>query len=236
MKKVLKIAVLFVLLGAFAFCMAKIATPHIESEMEEQKFDVLTEETDDTDNLCKQYQALLEQNADFFGWIKIDGTHIDYPVMRYCNDFYLRHNFQKEYSRSGTPYISENSEYNRDNILIYGHNMKTDTMFHDLTKYADKDFFEKHKIVHFNTPFEIADYEVVYAFKTVAYSEYGFDYYSYDGFLTEEQFNKFNEGCKKLSLYDTGTEISYTDNLITLSTCEYSRYNGRFVIVARKMR
>ena len=235
MKKVLKVTVLLIFVGLFVFCMAKIATPHIESEIEEQKFSIL-KENDDTENPCEQYQVLLEQNADFFGWIKIDGTHIDYPVMRYCNDFYLRHNFQKEYSRSGTPYISKNSEYNRDNILIYGHNMKTDTMFHDLTKYADKDFYEKHKIVHFNSPFEVADYEVVYAFKTVAYSESGFDYYSYDGSLTEEQFNEFNEGCKKLSLYVTGEELEYKDILITLSTCEYSRYNGRFVVVARKVR
>lgn len=236
MKKILKIIVLLVLLGLFAFCMAQIATPHIESEIQEQKFEVLTEKSKETENPCDKYLKLQAQNEDFFSWIKIDGTHIDYPVMRYCNDFYLRHNFQKEYSRSGTPYISEGSEYNRDNIIIYGHNMKTDTMFHDLTKYADKDFYEKHKIVHFNTPFEIEDYEVIYAFKTVAYSEYGFDYYSYDGFLTEEQFNKFNINCASRSLFDTGRTLEYGDELITLSTCEYSSYNGRFVIVARKMR
>ena len=72
------------------------------------------------------------------------------------------------------------------------------------------------------------------AFKTVAYSEDGFKYYRFvDG--SEEDFDNYIAKCKDLSLYDTGVTAEYGDKLITLSTCEYSRANGRMVIVAKKI-
>lgn len=109
------------------------------------------------------------ENSDFVGWIKIDGTHINYPVMKSSTpDYYLHRNFNKEYSYYGTPYLSDKSDTMKptDNIVIYGHNMRDNTMFGDLSKYKSKEFFEKHRYIYFDTLVDLGKYEVVCVFKT----------------------------------------------------------------------
>ena len=79
------------------------------------------------------------------------------------------------------------------------------------------------------------DYEIVFAFKTVAYSDKGFKYYNYTKFYDENDFNSFVEKCRNYEFYNTNVKVSYGDKLITLSTCEYSQKNGRMVIIAKKI-
>lgn len=182
-----------------------------------------------------KYDELYAQNNDFIGWIKIDDTVIDYPVMQSKDNpnFYLDHNFNKEYSRFGVPYMQENCNLQSDNIVIYGHNMKNKSMFNELTKYKDKDFYNAHRYIQFDTLSEQRIYEVICAFKTVAYANNGFQYYNFVNANTEEDFSAYIEKCQALSFYDTGVNAEYGDKLITLSTCEYSQNNGRFVVVAK---
>ena len=78
-------------------------------------------------------------------------------------------------------------------------------------------------------------YEIVAVFKTVAYSEQGFKYYHFVHAESAEAFDEYIAQCKALALYDTGVTAEYGDQLITLSTCEYSRPNGRMVVVAKKI-
>lgn len=99
----------------------------------------------------------------------------------------------------------------------------------------DKDFYEEHKTIHFDTLTEQAEYEIVAVFKTVAYSSEGFRYYDFVNAEDEEGFNTYIAKCKDLALYDTGVSAEYGDKLITLSTCEYSAQNGRLVVVAKKV-
>lgn len=190
---------------------------------------------DNTQNSNNKYAELYAQNSDFIGWIRIDGTGIDYPVVQSKDDpdFYLKHNFSKEYSRFGIPYMQENCGLSSDNIIIYGHNIKSKSMFNELTEYKDKDFYSAHKYITFDTLNEQRTYEVVAAFKTVAYSDSGFQYYAFVNANTEEDFNAYIAKCKALSFYDTGVTAEYGDKLLTLSTCEYSQENGRFVVVAK---
>ena len=183
------------------------------------------------------YSAVYEQNQDFVGWISIEGTNIDYPVMQTPDNpnFYLKHGFDKAYSAYGVPYVQENCVLGQsDNLVIYGHHMNDGSMFADLCRYTDRDFYEEHKTIRFDTLSEFGEYAVVAVFKTVAYSEDGFKYYLFvDG--SEEDFDNYIATCKALSLYDTGATAEYGDKLITLATCEYSRTNGRMVIVAKKI-
>ena len=111
--------------------------------------------------------------------------------------------------------------------------MNNGSMFSDLCKYESEDFYQEHKTIRFDTLDSFGDYEVIAAFKTVAYSESGFKYYHFVRAEQEEDFDEFIEGCKELALYDTGVSAEYGDQLITLSTCEYSRTNGRMVVVAK---
>ena len=107
------------------------------------------------------------------------------------------------------------------------------SMFSDLCKYEREDFYWEHKTVHFDTLAGFGEYEIVAAFKTVAYSQEGFKYYHFVNAEDETAFDEFIAECKALALYDTGVTAEYGDKLITLSTCEYSRTNGRMVIVAK---
>lgn len=89
----------------------------------------------------------------------------------------------------------------------------------------------------FNTLTEKNEYEILAAFKTVVYTDSpeAFKYYRFTDAQSPEEFDAYIEKCKELSLYDTGVSAEYGDKLITLSTCEYSRTNGRLVVVAKKV-
>ena len=184
----------------------------------------------------EKYADVYAKNSDLVGWISIPGTRIDYPVMQTKDNpnFYLKHAFDKSYSSYGVPYMQENCDIGiSDNLVLYGHHMNNGSMFSDLCKYESEDFYQEHKTIRFDTLDSFGEYEVVAAFKTVAYSESGFKYYHFVNAESEAAFDEYIEGCKELSLYDTGVSAEYGDQLITLSTCEYSRTNGRMVIVAK---
>lgn len=184
----------------------------------------------------EKYAPVYEQNSDFVGWITIDGTNINYPVMQTKEDpdFYLKHGFDKSYSDYGVPFVQGDCDVlTSDNLVIYGHNMKNGTMFSDLEKYADEEFYRSHRYINFDTLTDYGTYEIFAVFRTVAYSEDGFKYYNFVDLADAEDFNSFVEKCTELSLYDTGVTAVYGDKLLTLSTCEYTRTNGRFVVVAK---
>ncbi len=183
----------------------------------------------------EKYAEVFEQNDDLIGWVSIPGTRIDYPVMQTKDnpDFYLKHAFDKSYSNYGVPYAAENCDADiSDNMVLYGHHMNNGSMFSDLCKYED--FYKEHKTIYFDTLGGYGEYEVIAAFKTVAYAESGFKYYHFVNAESEAAFDEYIAKCKELSLYDTGVSAAYGDKLITLSTCEYSQTNGRMVVVAKK--
>lgn len=186
---------------------------------------------------AEKYAAIHEKNSDFVGWLSIEGTNINYPVMQSPDNpnFYLKHSFDKEYSNYGVPYVQENCKLGiSDNAIIYGHHMDDGSMFADLCKYESEDFYTEHKTIHFDTMDGFGEYEIVTVFKTVAYSNEGFSYFLFVKADKPEDFDNFIAKCKELALYDTGVTAEYGDKLITFSTCEYSRDNGRMVIVAKK--
>lgn len=178
---------------------------------------------------------LYEQNPDIAGWIRIDGTKIDYPVMSTPDEphKYLNLGFDRQYSKSGIPFIG--GMITDDNLVIHGHNMKNGTMFSALLDYAQQDFWDTHKIINFDTLYERREYEVIAVFRTRAFSpnEDGFRYHRYTDFESEADFNIFLKQVQAAALYDTGVTAKYGDALITLSTCSYHEQDGRFVVVAR---
>lgn len=185
--------------------------------------------------ILEEYRSVYEKNPDFAGWISIEDTKIDYPVMQSKTepDFYLDHNFEKENSSYGVPYIQADCELlASDNLILYGHHMKNNTMFSDLCRYEDREFYNAHKTIRFDTKYSYGIYEIVAVFKTTA-TENGFPYYQFVNAENEEEFSGYINTCKKLSLYDTDGSAAYGDRLITLSTCEYSRADGRMVLVAK---
>lgn len=235
MKRIIGVLFAMVLAVIFAVSTFFIIQYYKTYDTEQEVFEVIAEKYENTDNEEANSEdngllTLYEQNNDLIGWIKIDGTNINYPVM--LGEYYLKHNFKKQYSDYGTPFVIGGIT---DNTIIYGHNMKTKTMFYDLTRYSDIEYYKKHKYIEFSTLDSKSTYEIVCVFKTIAYSNQGFDYTKYSNFNTPDDFNIFTEKCSNLALYNTEMSVEYGDKLITLSTCEYSRNNGRFVVVAKEV-
>ena len=194
---------------------------------------------DEEGAILPEFRELVEENPDMVGWIRIDGTKVNYPVMQTPNDpqYYLRKNFKKSYSIAGTPFMQWNCEIGEsDNLIIYGHHMKNGTMFGSFENYKKQDYYEKHKYVRFDTMNHRGIYKIVIVFKTTVYDDVGYKYYEYTGsYGDEEAFNEYIRNIKSLQIYDTGFEPVFGDELLTLSTCEYSAQNGRLVLVCKKI-
>lgn len=213
----------------------------VVKENEEYTNTVSNEQEENKDSSSNNYnlENIAKINSDVIGWIKINGTNIDYPVMQ-NGDYYLHRNIYKNYSSHGTPYLAKycNVQYS-NNLIIYGHHMNDNSMFAQLDDYKKNSFYNKHKFIKFYSYYNRQTiektYEIAIAFKTVAYSEEGFKYYNYTNFNDIQELNEFLSNCRNLQCYDTGVDIKYGDKLITLSTCEYSQKNGRMVIVAKQI-
>lgn len=206
-----------------------------QEEIFEEMIDIAKEDVEEIKEDTVNLKELYKINNDIVGWIKIENTNIDYPIMQTKErpNYYLRRNFYKQYSILGTPYIAENCNIeNSDNLIIYGHHINGNKMFGELENYKSKEYYNNHKNIKFYTMKEKAEYEIIAVFKTVAYT--GFQYYKFYDAENEREFNTFVNKCKELSFYDTEEIAVYGDKIITLSTCEYSNKNGRLVVVARK--
>ena len=179
--------------------------------------------------------SLKMENKDLIGWIKIDNSNINYPVMQNGN-YYLRKNFYKKYSKLGTPYLADYCNIRTSNILtIFGHHINQGYMFADLLKYQNYDYYKSHKYIKFYTLEDNKTieniYEVCFAFKIKAER---YSYYSYTRFYDENDLKEYVENCQKLSFYNTDTKFDYGNQFITLSTCEYSQNNGRMIVIGVK--
>ena len=251
-QSVICIAAAVCLLGAAAFCGFHVCDHYAHQNEQTEAFEEIADKVEqaqedgsqapeipltEEESILPEYGELFLQNPDMVGWIKVEGTNINYPVMQTPNEpnFYLKHNFEKEYSDLGTPYVQEDCDIAAsDNLVIYGHHIKGQKMFGALEEYKSQSFYEEHKTVQFDTLTQHNEYEVIAVFKTVAYSSEGFRYYDFVDAENEDEFNAYVGKCKELALYDTGVTAEYGDRLITLSTCEYSAQNGRLVVVAKK--
>lgn len=187
--------------------------------------------------ILPQYKDLWRKNSDLYGWIKIDDTKLDYPVMYTPDDpeKYLRLDFDGNSSLSGSIFLDDRCSDKSDNSILYGHNMKNGTMFGSILEYKDKSYWKAHPIIQFDTLFEERKYEIIAVFFDRVYNQDDtcFKYYNFIDAKDEAEFNDAIQCYREKSLYDTGISAQYGDRLLTLSTCAYHTKNGRFVIVAR---
>lgn len=242
MKKIyLLLAVTFLTVAAFCFYQAYFS--YTQEQKQVRLFDSLVEIVEQTDGKeisltgnKPEYDKLYQKNKDMVGWIRIEGTEINYPVMQTPEtpNYYLNHNFNKEYSSFGVPYLQENCNIKTsDNLIIYGHHIKNGKMFGALESYKSEGFYKEHKKIRFDTLTEYAEYEIFDVFKTSA--DNGFRYNAFVKAENESDFMAYVNKCTELSFYDTGITAEYGSTLLTLSTCEYSADNSRLVIVAKKI-
>ena len=193
-----------------------------------------------TPTILEKFRVLYHENPDFAGWLKIGGTKIDYPVMSRAgdNNYYLDKNFTHQKDKNGLLILDYRSDVlaEKQNIIIYGHNMRTGVMFGTLKQYKDKNFCEAHPTIQFDSLYEEGEYQVVAALLSeVAYEDEDvFRYYDAIDISTEESFQAFKNNIYQNAIYTIGDELQYGDSCLVLSTCDNYKEDGRFVVVAKK--
>ena len=191
-------------------------------------------------DVLEEYQTLYQKNKKLIGWLKIDDTIIDYPVMQTSNnEYYLDHNYNQEYDKNGSIFLDKDcSIYPRStNLIVYGHHMKSGKMFGQLQQYAKESYGKKHGVIQFDSIYEKGTYQVMYVFRSQVYNEddFVFKYYQFIDANSKEEFDSYMKEMAAISLYDTEVTADYGDSLLTLSTCDHSQEDGRFVVVAKKI-
>ena len=196
--------------------------------------------TNDKTERTVKLEELYDKYKNVVAWIEIPNTNINYPVVQAeDNDYYLDHTYKKTYSSRGSIFLDKDVSFERpsDNFLVYGHRSKSGTMFEGLLQYENESFYQSHKIINFSTLEEDAEYEILAVFRSKVYnkSDIGvFRYYFFINAENEDEYNSFISNAKKSSIYETGVNASYGEQLLTLSTCAYHTKDGRFVVVAKK--
>lgn len=210
-------------------------------------------ENSEVPEILPKYRALYEINPDLEGWLAIDGTVIDYPVMQTMEDesYYLRLDFYGEPNKNGCLILDTDSiagtgtkacDYVNGtapstNQIIHGHTMKSGDMFGNLELYADAEYGAEHNIICFDSLYEERKYELIAVFYSQVYyeSDNVFKYYKFFQADTQEEFDDWYGNIREMSLYDTGVTAQFGDEFITLSCCSYHVEDGRFVVVGKRV-
>ncbi|MDR2514580.1 MAG: class B sortase [Christensenellaceae bacterium] len=191
--------------------------------------------------MLPEYKALYDLNPDIVGWLKVEDTRIDYPVMFHEGEgqYYLKRNFDGNYQFSGCLFLDERNrmEPRSENLIIYGHNMNNGSMFHDLSKFKGRKFLDEHPYIYFDTLYRRETYQIIAVLQTriPKSEEQTFRYYEFVGDGSESSFKAYIEDVKKRSVFDTGVEAAFGDRLLTLSTCDYRKgvAESRLVVIAK---
>ena len=269
MKKVLFILIILLLLAAFGISAFMIGSYLLDGKEQEELYDDLSEivanagpttsptvpgeqtpdgsepveatnpPTHDENGILLKYSEIYAMNPDTVGWLTLEGTELDYPVMQTPEDpqYYLYKNFLEAGSTRGSIFAWGEADINKpsDNITLFGHNMKDGSMFAALNAYVDIEAWYENSIIRFDTIYEEHTYQIFAVFKTPASVTEGFRYHQFVDAANEAEFNEFVATCKDLAFYDTGLTPKYGDKLLCLSTCEYSLENGRLVVCAYRL-
>lgn len=177
----------------------------------------------------RNLQPLFEQNPDCIGWIYIENTAVNYPLMHTPKEpeKYLRKSFSKKSSSAGVPFIEANCTPTCDNLILYGHNMKNGTMFADVTKYRDRDYLEAHPVIEMETAQGIKQYTVF----AVIQAKNNDSWYGFHSALDEAEYNSYVADIKERALHDTGITPKYGQQLLTLSTCYGKTKSDRILVI-----
>ena len=249
--RVITIVAVLVLLVSGAVCVKYFVELYQNKNQTEELAALVTESEenypDEPAFVQPKYRELYNQNNDFVGWITVPNTAINHPVMQSDdNEYYLRRDFYKNYLRRGTVFMDYRNDPENLNVntILYGHNYLDSTMFSDLEKYKDIEFYKTAPVIEFDTIYADHKWKVFAVFLTTASPELDNNYvfnYIYP-FMTESSFEEFIDEVAKRSLYDTGVEVLPTDKILTLSTCTRDmditskQENARCVVMARLVR
>lgn len=254
------LVVAFVLVYVFVFGKPKdepaivevteaVTTPPEETEPPETTTQPLVPEYHS--GLYLKAQEAHKINSDVVGWIRISNTNVDYAVLQTTdNDFYIDHDFNKQKSVDGYIFMdfrnlfSEDEYANSDNLLIYGHNMASGTMFSTLRRYKNSGFYEENPFIELSSLYKDYQYKIYTCILANGAAGSDFEFWNYVNFPmlqsgnAESEFNDFKEKVDSHSIFTTGVDLKFGDAILSLSTCNSgsSADHTRFVTIARRVR
>ena len=255
--KTRKIVVLFAMVAFLVaagylvneFVVKPYLNAQVTSEIHDIAYDGVQEEGEDIEGPAQNWKKLKKLNKEIVGWITIDKTKIDYPVLEHKGDnaysqYYLNRTYKKTYSDYGSVFVDYRctDSVKSKNVILHAHNIRDGSMFHSLLDYSkglegNLEYYKKHPIIEFNTPEGDAKYKIISVFKTSTLYAHGeFFNYMQGEFLSDAEFMNFVYNVRIRSLIDCPVMTNEDDQLLTLSTCSYEYSNFRTVVVARKVR
>jgi sortase B len=241
-RKVVKIAVILIIIALIAFgayyLKEKISNKNVDDGISEEQLigdtnkAVIGSEGQGI-NLQEEILALNLQYPDAIAWLMVPGTSIDMPIFKSTdNSRYLRNDRDNITTKWGETFMDYRSDINKmdgmSHFIIYGHNTEVDSHFTPLLNYKNEKFLNEHKIIEMST--------IKGNFKWEIFSAYTTDtnfFYIDTVFADANDYGTFLNTLKSKSMYDTKTTISSTDTILTLSTCDYVKTNGRYVVQAK---
>ncbi|MEG1278592.1 MAG: class B sortase [Cellulosilyticaceae bacterium] len=235
-KKIINIITIFLIVVSIIVSIKIISIKRVPREQEqkqkqEEPTKVYEEESEPPTSLL---ESLKTQNPDAIGWIDIPETAIQYPLMQTIdNDYYLQHTFDKEENSAGSIYMDYRNDplFTDQNTVIYGHDMKNGSMFHNLRYMRKQEYVQKHPSIFVTVADEILEYEIFSVYPTEA----AYDYRT-PNYKEITQYEEFLSRIKKRSIIDTAIVPDKEDKILTLSTCAYDFEDGRLAVHARLKR
>lgn len=218
--KILKNIINVVLIFIIAVCAYKIYEKNTEYKKADNSYEQIRVE--------KEEENLYDKYEDYRGWIKIDNTNINYPIVQgKDNSFYLDKDINKNYLSSGSIFMNYlNHGFNDENTVLFGHHMRNKTMFAQLKKYKEKEFFYGNNDIEIEVENDkVLKYKVFSAYVTDAK-----DNYIKTNFDDKAQYKEFLEDIKNKSQYKSDIDVNENDKIITLSTCSYEFNDARMVV------
>ena len=222
--KIFKSIINIVLTLIIVICAYKIIHQLKEYNDADKVYNLIREEKEESDNL-------FEKNIDYRGWIKIDNTNINYPILQgQDNEEYLYKDINNEYIVSGSIFMNYlNNGFDDQNTVLFGHNMKNGTMFANLKKYKEEDFFYNNNDIEI----ELSNGQyLIYKVFSVYITDIN-DNYTKTSFEDKDEYKEFLERIKNKSIYKSDISVNENDKIITLSTCSYEFDDARLVVTGK---
>lgn len=186
----------------------------------------------------EKYASILARNPDVVGWLTIEDTPVDLPVLQTTdNEFYLHHNLDGEYDDAGLPFVDYECDVKEGrHLIIYGHHMSS--RFDALAEYYDPDYYTEHPVIQLDTLYESSLYKVVAVYAVTARTEDD-DYFAFNTYVdfdTDEEEQEYLDEIEQRAFYTTGDYVRADEKLLSLCTCTYQMDDARLVVMARPLR
>lgn len=229
-----------ILIAILAFSSFQIASKLVDYKKSEKLYSDIqnivesteVNKVEESEDNISTYEKLKAINSDYKFWVEVENTNINYPVVQGSdNSYYLKKDFNKNYSSAGTIFMDALNNFEVDNnTVLYGHNMNNKTMFNNITLFKKENFFNQNNKIKIRHNEDEKEY--IYEVFSVYHSDNTFDYNTVR-FGEGYSFTNFIDDIKKKSMYKKNIEVTESDKILTLSTCSYEFKGAKTTVHAK---